>query len=187
MQVNQVTDPQALKAIAHPLRLRLLGSLRMDGPQTASELGRRFDESSGSTSYHLRVLAKHGFITEDADQPNARDKRWRARHAYTKWNDADFDDPVGSAAAQVMRDHQLDNVVSASRRFDTERDTWGPDWAAAAGHSDYAIRLSPQRLRRLRDRFLELVEEERAADPGDADTPMARIYLSAFPVNDTEY
>lgn len=129
MQVNQVTDPQALKAIAHPLRLRLLGSLRMDGPQTASELGRRFDESSGSTSYHLRVLAKHGFITEDADQPNARDKRWRARHAYTKWNDADFDDPVGSAAAQVMRDHQLDMwsmPVGGSTPNATPGDRTGP-------------------------------------------------------------
>jgi len=185
MDVKEVTDPQALKALAHPLRLRLLGSLRMDGPQTASELGRRFDESSGSTSYHLRVLAKHDFIAEDTNQPNARDKRWRAQHAYTKWNDADFDDPVGAAAAQTMRDHQLDNVVNASRRFEGERDAWGEDWSGAAGHSDYAIRLSPQRLRRLRSRFLELIEEER--EHGDDDSPLVRVYLSAFPVNDTEY
>lgn len=43
-------DAESLKALAHPLRARLLTALRLEGPATASALGRRFDETSGSTS-----------------------------------------------------------------------------------------------------------------------------------------
>ena len=55
-----VTDVRALRALAHPLRSRLLGQLRLNGPATASRLGRVVGESSGSTSYHLRQLAAYG-------------------------------------------------------------------------------------------------------------------------------
>src|SRR4051812_14770407 len=58
----QVTDVRALRALAHPLRNRLLGLLRLDGPATASRLARVVGESSGATSYHLRQLAAYGFV-----------------------------------------------------------------------------------------------------------------------------
>src|SRR5262245_54354440 len=117
-QVRTVADAATLKAVAHPLRVRLLGALRMYGPATASQLARRFGESSGSTSYHLRVLEKHDFIDEDPEQPNARDRVWRAVHQYTAWNDVDFrDDPAGREAVQFMRNRQLDNVINATRRY----------------------------------------------------------------------
>ena len=58
-------DPRSLKALAHPLRLELLELLRFEGPSTASALARRVGESSGATSYHLRQLARHGYIEED--------------------------------------------------------------------------------------------------------------------------
>ena len=64
---TNVTEVEALRAIAHPLRARLLGALRHDGPATATELAARFVESSGSTIYHLRQLERYGFIVEDED------------------------------------------------------------------------------------------------------------------------
>ena len=60
----QVTDVRALRALAHPLRTRLLGQLRFHGPATASQLGRAVGESSGATSYHLRQLEACGFDEE---------------------------------------------------------------------------------------------------------------------------
>ena len=60
-------DPvRAIRALSHPLRVRLLDLLRFDGPSTATLLARRVGESSGATSYHLRQLARHGFIEEDS-------------------------------------------------------------------------------------------------------------------------
>src|SRR5690606_14689551 len=75
--VRSVSDPAALKALAHPLRVRLLATLRETGPATATELAARLETDSGSTSYHLRVLAEHGFV-EDApgDRRHPRERRW---------------------------------------------------------------------------------------------------------------
>ena len=65
---QHVVGPDALKGLAHPLRLRLLAELNARGSATASQLGDALGESSGSTSYHLRQLHKHGFVEEDADR-----------------------------------------------------------------------------------------------------------------------
>src|SRR3954471_4188633 len=81
----QVTDVRALRALAHPLRNRLLGYLRLHGPATASQLGRVVGESSGSTSYHLRQLAEYGFVEEVEGRGTARERWWRARHRLTSW------------------------------------------------------------------------------------------------------
>src|SRR5690606_10755048 len=90
--VRTVDDLDTLKAIAHPLRTRLLGLLRADGPATAAQLGRVLGESSGSTSYHLRQLERYGFVTDDEEQPSGRERRWRAVHDMTSfpsdlWNE----------------------------------------------------------------------------------------------------
>ena len=63
-------DAAQLRALSHPLRLRMLEVLR-EGPATASALGRRLGESSGATSYHLRALAKAGVVEEDERQLEA--------------------------------------------------------------------------------------------------------------------
>jgi DNA-binding transcriptional ArsR family regulator len=65
-----------LRALAHPLRLRLLEVLHVEGPATASQLGRRLGESSGATSYHLRALHRAGMI-EEAEQRNGRERWWQ--------------------------------------------------------------------------------------------------------------
>src|SRR3954451_17844677 len=91
----QVTDVRALRALAHPLRSRLLGQLRTNGPATASQLGREVGESSGSTSYHLRQLEQYGFVEEIEGRGTARERWWRARHRMTSWEAADVLAPAG--------------------------------------------------------------------------------------------
>ena len=65
-----------VRALAHPLRLRMLESLH-DGPATASMLARELGESSGATSYHLRALAAAGLIVEDLDRRKGRERWWK--------------------------------------------------------------------------------------------------------------
>lgn len=185
--VKRVTDAETLKAIAHPLRVRMLGHLRMEGPATASQLGQRFGESSGTTSYHLRVLERAGFIEPDPEQPNARDKRWRAAHMYTSWSDSQFQDGTeGAEYARTLRRRQLGNVVASTERFESEAATWGPEWVDAAGHADYAVRLNAAALAALAREIGSLIrkyEDECAGEPG---VELVRLYLAGFPVNDTE-
>ncbi|HCU52172.1 MAG TPA: ArsR family transcriptional regulator, partial [Micromonosporaceae bacterium] len=66
-ETKLVSGVQELKAVAHPLRVRLLAALREHGPATATELAKRFQTDTGSTSYHLRKLAQSGFVAETDD------------------------------------------------------------------------------------------------------------------------
>ncbi|MDQ1627983.1 MAG: hypothetical protein QOI54_1727, partial [Actinomycetota bacterium] len=78
-RTRQVTDPLAMRALAHPLRLRLLRLVRERHPITGAELSGLVGESSASVSYHLSILARHGFIEPDLDAaPSRRYKPWRA-------------------------------------------------------------------------------------------------------------
>lgn len=86
-------DPTALRALSHPLRLRMLGLLRAEGPSTASRLAQRLGLNSGATSYHLRNLARHGFVVEADERGDARDRWWRAAHQSTR-ADPDSPDPA---------------------------------------------------------------------------------------------
>jgi DNA-binding transcriptional ArsR family regulator len=73
------TDVNAMRALSHPLRLELLDRLRTEGPATASLLAQRIGESSGATSYHLRQLARYGFVEEDVRDAKGRERWWRHR------------------------------------------------------------------------------------------------------------
>src|SRR5690606_35719062 len=68
---------------AHPIRLKILGILRTDGPATATTLAGRLALNTGATSYHLRQLAAYGFIVEDTGRGHGRERWWRAAHPIT--------------------------------------------------------------------------------------------------------
>src|SRR3954453_5944861 len=74
---DRILDSGALRALAHPLRVRIYDILSQYGPQTASSLAERLGESSGSTSYHLRALAKHDLIREATDRGTGRERWWK--------------------------------------------------------------------------------------------------------------
>src|ERR1700760_1666023 len=80
--VKQLTDPRALRALAHPTRLALAGLLRRDGPLTATRAGELLGQSSASASFHLRQLAKYGLVEEAGGRPG-REQPWRAPPLFT--------------------------------------------------------------------------------------------------------
>jgi DNA-binding transcriptional ArsR family regulator len=104
--VVDVTDPRTLRALAHPLRTGLLALLRAEGPSTASRLGQRVGESSGTTSYHLRQLAALGFVEEVAGRGTARERWWRAMHRSTRWRTEDLVEQPGGREVVEELTHQ---------------------------------------------------------------------------------
>ncbi|NBM20968.1 helix-turn-helix transcriptional regulator [Streptomyces sp. GC420] len=171
---RRVLDPEqdaaALKALTHPLRIRLLGLLRQDGPATASELAVRTGESSASTSYHLRVLAKHSFVTE-AEHRDGRERRWRAAHSVTSWsNKAMAASPGSRAWISLSRRAQIEHLEASLARHEADiaEGRLGPEWVEPSGISDLGPRLTPESLTELReavDRKLEELTARDAADP----------------------
>ncbi|MFC7643028.1 ArsR/SmtB family transcription factor [Streptosporangium lutulentum] len=69
----------ALKGLAHPVRLRLLELLDHHGPATATQLAAQTGENTGSTSYHLRILARHGLIEDVPERGKGKERWWRSR------------------------------------------------------------------------------------------------------------
>ncbi|MBB5139932.1 DNA-binding MarR family transcriptional regulator [Thermocatellispora tengchongensis] len=71
-------DPARLKALAHPMRRRMLRHLSLHGPATSTTLGELLGAKTGTTSYHLRQLEKYGFIEEIPERSAGRERWWRA-------------------------------------------------------------------------------------------------------------
>lgn len=180
----RVTDVDALRVLAHPLRGALLGALRLHGPSTASRLAERLGESSGSTSYHLRQLAAHGFVEELPDAGNARDRWWRARHRRTSWDTADMiDEPAG----RELVDEVLHRQLSQQRRWlaahAAEMEELDAQWRNATSLSDWSIRLSPAAARELADELNDVVRrwQESREEP---DQPAVTVLLDLFPLRE---
>lgn len=159
-----IPDPTALKALTHPMRLRMLGMLRIDGPATASGLAARLGLNSGATSYHLRQLAQHGFIEEEQERGDRRERWWRASHETTSYL---ADNPEGEALdaglafLQAALHWQMQQMQGALRRY--------PDlpteWRRASTTSDYTIPLSAQGARELVEKLQGVLAEAMAAAP----------------------
>jgi DNA-binding transcriptional ArsR family regulator len=168
-----------LRALAHPVRLRMLGLLRIDGPATATSLAARLGLNSGATSYHLRQLAQHGFVVDDPERGNARDRWWKAAHRSTQ--------TAAPEPGDVEGEETLDAYVQAVATFYTERlqraieerPTLPAEWRRAETLSDWLVRLTPASARKLLDAIFELVQE--TPDEEGDDTADYAIQLAAFP------
>lgn len=103
LRPDRLLDAGALRALAHPLRLEIYDILTQYGPQTASSLAARTGESSGSTSYHLRTLAKHDLIREIGERGTGRERWWeRVRGGVSFTNPEVMRSPSGKAATQIV-------------------------------------------------------------------------------------
>ncbi|NYJ37474.1 winged helix-turn-helix domain-containing protein [Nocardiopsis aegyptia] len=158
-------DARALRGLAHPLRGRLLDELGRGGPATATLLGHRLGESSGSTSYHLRQLSRYGFIEEDPGHSGGRERWWRVRPGGWSVAGREFlrDPETRQAAAVVLhryfreRRESFDvwNAYAQARPEAPAVRTWG----SAAGDSVSRLRMTAQEAEEFR---LELMDVVRA-------------------------
>ena len=179
-RIRTVDDPAALRALAHPLRLRLLATLRVDGAATASILGRRLGESSGATSFHLRTLARHGFVEDDDSRGNGRERWWRASHTGTAWSLSDEDDARVEAGRGLTRQVARDHARSVEGFID-ELDAWPRAWREAVEISDRWTTLTPERLKAMSAELHEVIERY-AAEPSEGeDAERVFVSLHAIP------
>jgi DNA-binding transcriptional ArsR family regulator len=177
-----ITEVDELKAVTHPLRVRMLGALREHGPATATELARRFATDTGSTSYHLRTLARYGFVEQAPEQRDSRERRWRAVHATTSWDTGALSQTEeGRAVVGLMRRRQLDWLRRAVEEYEAVEDALPASWRAAAGMSDAIVRLSPAGVARLEERIEAVLDEVVAEDAGSDDARSCAVFYGAVP------
>jgi DNA-binding transcriptional ArsR family regulator len=153
-----------------------LDRLRFEGPATATQLARRVGESSGATSYHLRLLAKYGYIEEVPSQ-KGRERWWAYRERrVTLPRDGEGRGNRELLAGLLSREaHALDSFLS-------QRSS-APDWDDASFFQSRAFRLTPGELRELQQGIESLLAPLRCAEASDApeDARPVRVLAFGFP------
>jgi len=184
---QRVLDVVALKALAHPLRTQLWDAL-MAGPATASQLAERLGESSGLTSYHLRQLAKHGFIEEARGRGTAREKFWRVVEADTRIEHERSRTPAGREALAIFGDEWLRlRYRSAARYHERKRSGLEDDWATSAADLDSYLYATREELAEMVEDYTQLLAAwgerlgGRSADDRPSGTRTVEIQFRAFP------
>lgn len=186
LRTIELTDPRALRAYAHPVRLSLIGLLRRHGPLTATQAAARLGESSGTCSFHLRQLAKYGFC-EEAGGGKGREKPWRATAMATSWATT-HDDPEMADAEQHLNMVVLQRYVDQITRWLADRNEDAPEWQRAFGFGDVSLPLTADELERLRRDVEALVRPYIPRLTGDAEPPRGarRVNLVHFEFPDPD-
>jgi DNA-binding transcriptional ArsR family regulator len=171
-------DERAIRVLAHPLRSRLLGQLRMRGPATATELAAELSTNTGATSYHLRALESVGLVADTGEGVGKR-RVWRATTQYHSWTNSAFrdDDDTRTALEWLQRNYVRQFAERAERWLDAA-DGWSADWVDRLGLSDALITVTPEQLAAFDAELDELVARYRLI--GDGDPRARRVHLSHF-------
>jgi hypothetical protein len=181
--VTRLTGPKALRAYAHPVRMALIGLLRVRGPLTATQAGKILGESSGTCSFHFRQLAKYGLVEEDSGG-TGREKPWRATTTSTTW-DVVGDTPESVAATGLLSEVLAETYFSRLMRWLEAREREPREWREAAFLGDRILWLTAAELaeldtetRALTDKYFERFTRPELRPEGARAVSVLRI---AFP------
>ncbi|MCF4120027.1 helix-turn-helix domain-containing protein [Antribacter sp. KLBMP9083] len=185
---REVVGPSALRGLAHPLRVKILDLLGTHGPLTASGLGELLGESSGSTSYHLRQLAKHGFVREVEGKGTARERWWeRMPGGFTIDALENRDDPATRMATDMVNAEferaRQEKVWAYLRSADQTAEGWEHTGVLATQN----LRITAEQLTKIVAAWEDFSREHLEPLHDQRDVPGARpvqVHFNAFPVID---
>ena len=189
-QRRELTDPREMRAMAHPLRLRLMELLVLAGPLTATQCAERVGESPANCSFHLRTLARYGFV-EEAEGGTGRQRPWRAIPRSHYWGEGPDQPTALRRAGRELSDLLLTRDLARLEQWQQERDAEPQQWREAALHVTASVLwLTAEELDAIRVEVLALLDRygPRLADPDirpPASRPVAMI-AHLFPLLDTE-
>lgn len=181
----QLTDPRALRAMAHPTRLELIGLLRRGGPLTATQAGERIGESPASCSFHLRQLAKYGLV-EEAGGGKGRERPWRATAISTEWPARQGLSEEAAAAGEMLSRVVVERYFESAIEWLERQPMEDAEWADAALFGDLIAYMTPAELHEFEGKVRVLIEPylkrlEDPSPPSKDSRPVSLIAL-AFPL-----
>jgi DNA-binding transcriptional ArsR family regulator len=179
-----ISDPQALRALAHTGRYAILERLQTRGPATATECAEVAGLSPSACSYHLRLLARHGFVEEDTSDEAHRDGRERVWRAVTPgWftDRGPHADPrelqvIDSTLARVMMTSSDQRVLAFVDRAASE-----PEWRDAALLSNSTVVATVDELAEISQALLGVLRPyflSERSDPADRPEGARDVHVS---------
>jgi Helix-turn-helix domain len=151
----QLTDPATMRALAHPARIALWHHLGLEGPATATECAPVVGMSASACSYHLRQLARYGFVEQDqASAANGRERPWRIRVVST--TTPDLTDPAALLAARFLESTLDEHWQAARDRYAARQEEYPADWREASGADRTVLYVTAAELAELREQIRAL-------------------------------
>lgn len=176
-------DERQLRVLAHPLRSRIPGILRVGGPATATDLARILDTNSGATSYHLRQLADVGLV-EDTGEGVGRRREWRATSRFHSWVPSEFAGRADATAALGwLQRAYLRQFVERAERWEEAAPTQPEAWRDLLGLNDTFVEVTPAQAERLRAELDAVFERYRAAGAGDPEALRLHVTTHLAPLD----
>jgi hypothetical protein len=172
-------DSGALKALAHPLRVRIFDLLSAHGPQTASSLASMLGETSGSTSYHLRTLSAHELIHEVEGRGTARERWWELPQGRIDIpGPSQSMSPANRAAVQIVSSEffrlRHETLMSYVNRPDIEV----PEgWKDAGLIATTLLEMTPSQMEDLKDELMAVIDSAVARYRGQTGPDVRRVSM----------
>jgi predicted ArsR family transcriptional regulator len=173
-----------MRALAHPVRVALMETLSLQGPMTATEAGERIGESPTTCSFHLRQLAKYGFV-EEAGGGKGRARPWRMTAIGMRLRSGE--DSESELALEAVARLFRERALGRYRTWLETRGSYPARWRKAAGESEQIIYLTVQELEALNEELFEFLTPrygERLTDPSarPPDAIAVELLLLTYPV-----
>ncbi|MFC6705441.1 ArsR/SmtB family transcription factor [Flexivirga alba] len=181
MPQSRPSGSDQLRALAHPLRSRLLAQLRVHGNATATELAVALDTHTGATSYHLRRLAEAGLI-EDTGTGTGRRRVWAAAEPAGRIDPEPLDEDDLAAEKWLQRDY-VEHFAERAGAWIDDRDSWPATWQEHCGLADHAVLVTTEQLTALSAEMAEVMERYRRAGAGSPGARRVAAYTALLPVD----
>ena len=185
-ELRQVSDARTMRALAHPVRMALLEVLSLGDALTATEVGERIGESPTTCSFHLRQLAKYGFV-EEAGGGKGRARPWRMSTIGLRFSTAP-DDPEAQLAVGALSQMFHERQQDRHRAWQASRASYPVRWREAARDMEFVFYLTAEELEQFNDEVAGMLMsrfQDRTADasrrPAGA-LPVETIMMS-YPVS----
>jgi hypothetical protein len=181
----RLTDPKAMRAVAHPVRMALLELFSVNETLTATQASEMLRESPANCAFHLRTLGKYGYITE-AGGGKGRERPWTAAHKVISVSSRDQDAQSAVAAKSLARFWNVQVIDRIRRAF--EAASWPVGWEHGSHTSTSILYLTPEETTRLSREMTSILTpyDDRQFNPSlrPAGAMPVQVSLFAFPRED---
>jgi DNA-binding transcriptional ArsR family regulator len=163
----EITDPQAMRALAHPVRLAILDRLRRNGPATATQLAPEVGATPTVTSWHLRHLASFGLVRDAEPGPDRRQRRWEVAGRGFRFS-APVDDEAGASAARALSREMFQRYADLPHRWITETEPeLEPQWRRLGGLANTRVHLTADELETIENAIEQVLAPYVTRDADD--------------------
>ncbi|MCX4554300.1 helix-turn-helix transcriptional regulator [Streptomyces sp. NBC_01500] len=184
-RLREIADLAALKTLSHPRRYQIFQQLTLLGSATSAMLARELDLNTGATSYHLRELARYGFIEEipKDTQVHGRERWWRARPVDLRFPERSQQSAEIRPVIDEMNRRAYAADIELFEQLQRQSDDLA-EWADAFLYSRGSMQLTLDELRSFFEEYIALINRfKRTGDeiPAGARTVLTRFFALPAP------